>query len=131
MRKRTKSKSVCDAEGKPTSISLKPIATSVSNIRSLRSCPMGLIRAWLPSRRSTAHQIGAWVIVPLGHRRSARSMGGTIGRYFFENSIGRADGLVSNMAIPRLADSKHDDCPAPLRRSGQKVGALSPDDLSY
>src|SRR6201999_613134 len=30
---RTKSKSVCDAAGKPTSISLKPILTSVSDIR--------------------------------------------------------------------------------------------------
>ena len=38
MRKRVKSKSVCEAEGKPTSISLKPMATSASNMRSLRSC---------------------------------------------------------------------------------------------
>ena len=33
---RTKSNSVCEADGKPTSISLKPISTSVSNMRSLR-----------------------------------------------------------------------------------------------
>ena len=39
--------------GKPTSISLKPIATSVSNMRSLRAMSIGSISAWLPSRRST------------------------------------------------------------------------------
>ena len=55
---RTKSNSTCEAEGKPTSISLKPIATSVSNMRSLRAMSIGSISAWLPSRRSTLHQIG-------------------------------------------------------------------------
>ena len=58
IRWRTKSKSVCDAEGKATSISLKPIATSVSNMRRLRSPFIGSISAWLPSRRSELHQIG-------------------------------------------------------------------------
>ena len=56
---RRKSKSVCDADGNPTSISLKPIVTNWSNIRRLRTGSMGSIRAWLPSRRSTEHQIGA------------------------------------------------------------------------
>src|SRR5690625_7095543 len=73
MRRRTKSKSVCDAEGKPTSISLKPILTSSSNISSLRSTSIGSIRAWLPSRRSTAHQRGACVIRLVGHVRSGSS----------------------------------------------------------
>ena len=70
---RTKSKSVCDADGKPTSISLKPICTSSSNISSLRAGFIGSISAWLPSRRSTAHQRGAWVTRLSGHRRSGRS----------------------------------------------------------
>ncbi len=37
-----KSNSICDADGKPTSISLKPIFTSVWNMRSLRSNVHGL-----------------------------------------------------------------------------------------
>src|SRR5438045_787948 len=41
---------------------------------------MGSIRAWLPSRRSTLHQIGGVVIARLGHVRSAISMG-VNGRY--------------------------------------------------
>ena len=49
---RTKSNSICEAEGKPTSISLKPIATSISNMRILRAMSIGSISAWLPSRRS-------------------------------------------------------------------------------
>src|SRR5690625_3640525 len=73
MRARTKSWSVREAAGKPTSISLYPIATSISNIRSLRSEFMGSISAWLPSRRSTAHQRGARVIRREGQRRSGSS----------------------------------------------------------
>src|SRR3546814_154325 len=42
---RTKSKSVCEAEGKPTSISLKPISTSSSNMRRLRAPFIGSTRA--------------------------------------------------------------------------------------
>ena len=45
MIERTKSKSVCDAEGKATSISLKPICVSRRNIRFLRSTPIGSISA--------------------------------------------------------------------------------------
>ena len=86
IRRRTKSNSVCEAEGKPTSISLKPMPTSVSNMRSLRSWPIGSIRAWLPSRRSTAHQIGAWVMVRDGHWRSGKSIGGQ-GLYLAAKSI--------------------------------------------
>jgi hypothetical protein len=58
IRCRTKSKSVCDADGNPASILLKPILTSKSNIRRLRCWFIGSINAWLPSRRSTLHQIG-------------------------------------------------------------------------
>src|SRR5215468_2459938 len=78
---RTKSKSVSDAAGKPTSISLNPIWQSSLNILVLRSESMGSINAWLPSRRSTAHQIGGLVMTALGHRRSLRSMG-LKGTYF-------------------------------------------------
>ena len=56
--RRTKSKSVFDADGKPTSISLTPSATSRSNIFCLRAESIGLTSAWLPSRRSVEHQIG-------------------------------------------------------------------------
>ena len=77
---RTKSNSICDAEGKPTSISLKPIFTSCSNMRILRAMSMGSIRAWLPSRRSTLHQMGALVITASGQERSVRRTGAA-GRY--------------------------------------------------
>ena len=42
---RTKSNSTCEAEGNPTSISLKPIFTSCSNMRILRAMSMGSISA--------------------------------------------------------------------------------------
>src|SRR5690348_15092539 len=47
--------------------------TSRSNIRFLRSEFMGSMRAWLPSRRSTAHQRGALSIRLVGHVRSGKS----------------------------------------------------------
>src|SRR6476646_6661251 len=81
MSSRTKSKSVSDAAGKPTSISLKPIWQSSLNMRVLRSESIGSIRAWLPSRRSTAHQIGGLVMTLLGHCRSLISIG-LNGTYF-------------------------------------------------
>src|SRR5690554_7015793 len=73
IRERTKSKSVWEAEGKPTSISLKPIFTSRSKKRCLRSWSMGSISDWLPSRRSTLVQIGGCSMRRLGHWRSGRS----------------------------------------------------------
>ncbi len=82
---RTKSKSVCDAEGNPTSISLNPIFTSCRNMRSFRSASIGSISAWLPSRKSVDSQIGGRVIVCDGQRRSGRSIGGN-GWYFFDGS---------------------------------------------
>ena len=42
---RTKSKSVCDADGKATSISLKPMAHSRLNMRILRSMFIGSNKA--------------------------------------------------------------------------------------
>jgi hypothetical protein len=86
MRIRTKSKSGWEAEGKPTSISLKPIFTSVSNMRRLRSGSMGSMSAWLPSLRSTEHQRGALTSFLSGQVRS-RSSSGTNGRYL-SNGIG-------------------------------------------
>ena len=77
---RTKSKSVCEAAGNPTSISFTPICSSVSNIRSLRAVSIGSNSAWLPSRRSVDSQRGAWSRTRDGQRRSGRSMGGN-GRY--------------------------------------------------
>lgn len=72
MRRRTKSKSVCEAAGKPTSISLKPMRTSSSKSRILRSPFIGSKSAWLPSRRSVESQIGARVMERDGQVRSGR-----------------------------------------------------------
>ena len=73
---RTKSKSVCEALGKPTSISLNPIWQTLRNMRSLRSRFMGSNSDWLPSRKSVLIQIGGVVMVRLGHWRSGKSMAG-------------------------------------------------------
>src|SRR5262249_9134936 len=98
-----KSKSVSDAAGKPTSISLKPISQSSLNMRVLRSESMGSISAWLPSRRSTAHQIGGLVMTRDGHRRAGKSIG-LNGTYFWPAAgimgfWGDIDGLLA----PRTA----------------------------
>ena len=77
---RTKSNSVCEADGKPTSISLKPMATSISNMRSLRATSIGSISAWLPSRRSTLHQTGGRDSTASGQVRSVNRTGAK-GRY--------------------------------------------------
>src|SRR5262245_32245108 len=80
---RMKSKSGWLALGKPTSISLNPMCTRVSNMRRLRAGSMGSISAWLPSRRSTEHHSGALVMRWLGHRRSSSASGtGRKGSYF-------------------------------------------------
>jgi hypothetical protein len=78
---RTKSKSGWLADGKPTSISLKPMFTTVSNMRRLRTGSIGSISAWLPSRRSTEHHSGAFSIRLLGQVRSS-STSGRKWRYF-------------------------------------------------
>ena len=80
MRVRTKSKSVCEADGKPTSISLKPISHTVRNMRILRSTFIGSNSAWLPSRRSVLIQTGARSMTLFGHWRSASAIGAK-GRY--------------------------------------------------
>ena len=80
---RTKSKSVCEADGKPTSISFRPICTSISKKRSFFSVLIGSIKAWLPSRRSVLIQIGGRVMVLFGQVRSCKAMAGK-GRYLAE-----------------------------------------------
>ena len=45
-------------------------ANSVSNSAALRGTSIGSTKAWLPSRRSTLHQIGALTIRRSGQRRS-------------------------------------------------------------
>ena len=59
----------------------------------LRSGLIGSMRAWLPSRRSTAHQRGASVMRFVGQVRSGRSTANCswYGRYLW---IGMADGLL-------------------------------------
>ncbi len=49
-------------------------------MRRLRSGSIGSMRAWLPSRRSTEHQRGAFVSLMSGQARSGSSRG-TKGRY--------------------------------------------------
>jgi hypothetical protein len=83
MRRRLNANSVFDAAGKPISISLNPQLVSAWNILSFCSTFIGSCRAWLPSRKSTEHQIGAWVSTRPGHCRSAMGTGGK-GRYFDE-----------------------------------------------
>jgi hypothetical protein len=60
IRVRTKSKSVCEADGNEASISFTPTCTRVFQKRSFFSESIGSISDWLPSRRSELHQIGAW-----------------------------------------------------------------------
>ena len=91
---RTKSKSVCEADGKPTSISFRPICTSISKKRSFFSGLIGSIRAWLPSRRSVLIQIGGWVMVFDGQVRSCKAMAGN-GRYL-------AEGFCIMMVAPEI-----------------------------
>ena len=83
---RQKSKSVCEAEGNPTSISLNPQATSRSNKRSLRAVSIGSTSAWFPSRRSTLHHAGALSIVFEGQLLSWSRKSAT-GRYFVLGSF--------------------------------------------
>src|SRR5271157_995776 len=47
----------------------------MSNIRRLRAASMGSISAWLPSRKSTLHQVGAAAMTALGQLLFFRSMG--------------------------------------------------------
>ena len=47
---------------------------------------MGTASAWLPSRKSTLHQMGARVRTRLGHCRSGKLTGGN-GRYFFDGFL--------------------------------------------
>src|ERR1044071_4311380 len=63
------------------------MATRVWNIFSLRAGSMGSMRAWLPSRRSTAHQRGATVSRLSGQVRSPSSTG-TVG-WYLSNGMGR------------------------------------------
>src|ERR1035437_896187 len=86
MSKRLKANSVFDADGKPTSISLKPIFTSAWNNSSFCDTFIGTASAWLPSRKSTLHQRGAAVRTRLGHWRSGKWMGGNA-RYFLDGSF--------------------------------------------
>mgnify|MGYP003693538251 CR=1 FL=1 len=51
---------------------MKPVFTSASNMRRLRSAFIGSISAWLPSRRSELHQTGTWVMTLDGQVRSAK-----------------------------------------------------------
>ena len=64
-------------------------------MRRLRSASIGSISAWLPSRRSTQHQIGALSMTRDGHWRSGRSMGGN-GAVFVDRHGGHRKLLVGD-----------------------------------
>ena len=69
MSSRQISYSVSLAEGKPISISLMPMSMRVWKYSSFSWRFMGSTRAWLPSRRSTEHQVGALVMTLSGQVR--------------------------------------------------------------
>jgi len=122
---RTKSKSVCDAAGKPTSISLNPMRTRSSNMRSLRAGPMGSISAWLPSRRSTLHQTGGSVMVRPGQARSGRSIGWNA-VYMFVGSTdmalsSRLDAAVKGAARVKPPGSRSGPATAHKSQAGRQV----------
>ena len=77
-----KSKSVCEAAGKPTLDFLEPNRHElVEHARACAPESIGSMSAWLPSRRSTLHHAGGAVSVRFGQVRSGRLMGAN-GRYF-------------------------------------------------
>ena len=102
-----KSKSAFDADGKPTSISLKPISTSSLNRRRLRSPSIGLISAWLPSRRSTETHCGA--------RRSSAAVGPRAGRAARRRRRDGSGGRACSWR-KRLLDGEMRWAPGGLRR---------------
>src|SRR5215470_8371169 len=106
IRWRTKSKSVCEAEGKATSISLKPTRTSASNMRRLRSPFIGSISAWFPSRRSELHHTGTRVIAREGQVRSGSAIGGKA-RYFLVGSFNIV--VLLGMRQPGSHDAQRDE----------------------
>src|SRR5215216_1769821 len=138
MRIRTKSKSGWLADGKPTSISLKPIATTASNMRRLRTESMGSISAWLPSRRSTEHQVGARSMRRLGHWRSEIERGSGMNGVYFSDGIFAGVALGGGIAVSwLLVGRKKQEPPEPLGRRrfgeclwGTRLGEKEQADLS-
>ena len=127
MHQRAKSKSVCEADGKPISISLKPMSSNSLNMRALRSWPIGSISAWLPSRRSTEHQIGAFSMRLDGQVRSSRPTSG-IG-LILAAGVGHAAGgadfasFVHRRVLRRTGGAKALGTAAPL--SGVHAGIVT------
>src|ERR1044071_61122 len=115
---RLKSNSVFDADGNPTSISLKPHLTSVWKSSSFWLTFIGTANAWLPSRRSTLHQIGAFVSVRLGHCRSGKCTGGN-GRYFIDAFFIKALSLCYSLVNCGLENKNP--------TASQQWGSLNPD----
>src|SRR6185295_2539248 len=84
--------------------------TRVWNMRILRSGPIGSISAWLPSRKSTLHQIGALVMVRPGHLRSGK-LNGWNGLYLVLGSTRMAD-ILKSLFNNRFVDSSVTRSPA-------------------
>lgn len=100
-RRRVKSKSVCEAEGKETSISLYPSSTNIlkyfhfcSPSYLVSSCrigkglghTIGSTKLWLPSRKSVESHLGGLSIVLSGHCLFSSFRGGNR-LYFIEGSL--------------------------------------------
>jgi hypothetical protein len=73
---RTKSKSVCEAEGKPFDFLQADLDQQVEDAQ-LLSALIGSISAWLPSRRSVLIQIGGLLMIGV---RPGRSVNLTAGK---------------------------------------------------
>src|SRR5476649_1538965 len=122
--RRVKSNSIWEAEGNPTSISLKPIRTSRSKNSSFSSTLIGWARAWLPSRRSTLHQRGARVSVRPGHCRPGRATGGK-GRYLLAEAgcMGAKESKKGEIDDQGTGRSRPNKPTAAGRRKGEQSGS--------
>lgn len=98
MSQRRKSRSGWLADGKPTSISLKPIFTSVDQRRLFCSIPIGSNRAWLPSRGSTLAQRGALVKTRFGHWRSVNGTA-AVGLYLVWSNLLMGLSLIKGLPV--------------------------------
>src|SRR5215471_7689238 len=101
-------------------------------MRRLRWTSIGFTSAWLPSRRSTLHQIGACAITRPGHCRSVSSTWGD-GRYF-ETGIFAATSTPSSPLMYRYLPGHRDragarDVGDPVRTQ-QLQEALDPVELA-
>src|SRR5690606_27360137 len=119
---RTKSKSVCEAEGKPTSISFRPTATRHLKKRIFFCASIGSISDWLPSRRSVDSQIGARSMILSGQVRSGRVMD-VKGRYLLDGLVSMVMGEILFCILGGLVGRQY--------RADERGGASVTQSLAY